>query len=39
LRYDRKKDNIISGMDWLHIAAVVVLVIIGIIIYRNKTRE
>lgn len=33
------KDNIISGMDWLHIAAVVVLVIIGIIIYRNKTRE
>jgi len=26
-------------MDWLHILAVVVIVIIGIIIYRNKTQE
>jgi len=26
-------------MDWLHIAAVVVLVILGIIIYRNKRQE
>jgi len=29
----------LSTMDWLHIAAVVVLVILGVIIYRNKSRE
>lgn len=29
----------LSIMDWLHIAAVVVLVILGVIIYRNKSRE
>jgi hypothetical protein len=29
----------LSTMDWLHIAAVVVLVILGFIIYRNKSRE
>ena len=26
-------------MDWLHIVAVIALVIIGIVIYRNKLKE
>jgi len=26
-------------MDWMHIAAVVVIVILGVMIYRSKTQE
>jgi len=26
-------------MDWIHIAAVIIIVVIGIVIYRNKMNE
>jgi len=26
-------------MDWMHIAAVVLLIILGVVIYKNKTKE